>query len=104
MGPLEKQIREKIEKEFSPVRVDLENESHKHQFSRGPEGHFKLLVVSEAFEGLRSVERHQRIFALVDEELRTGVHALTIKALTPAESEKQGIHFESPACLHGLKE
>jgi stress-induced morphogen len=104
MGPIEAQILEKIKAAFQPLRLELENESHKHQFSRGPEGHFKLLVISSVFDGLRSVERHQKIFALLQSELSSAVHALTIKALTPEEGEKQGVKFESPACLHGLKD
>lgn len=104
MGPIETQILKKVTEAFQPVRIELENESHRHGFSRGPEGHFKLLVISSAFSGLRSIERHQKIFSLLKSEMDSGVHALTIKAMTPEESEKQGVHFESPACQHGLKD
>jgi BolA protein len=104
MGPIEKQIFDKLNSEFQPVRLDIENESHKHQFSRGPEGHFKLLVVSNAFSGMKTIERHQKIFALLKSEMSNGVHALAIKALTTEESEKLGVQFDSPACAHGLKD
>ena len=104
MGPVETQILEKVKTEFQPLLVQLENESHRHNFSRGPEGHFKLLVVSPAFAGLRTIERHQKIFALLQAEMNAGVHALTIRALTPEESEKMGVKFDSPACQHGLKD
>lgn len=99
MGPLESQIRQKIESAFSPIALELENESSKHGFSRGPEGHFKLLVVSDAFEGLRSVERHQKVFAILKMEMTT-LHALAIRALTPAEYEKASGEFKSPQCAH----
>lgn len=104
MGPIESTILKKVTDAFQPVRIELENESHRHNFSRGPEGHFKLLVISNAFAGLRSIERHQKIFALLKSEMDAGVHALTIKAMTVEESEKQGVNFESPACQHGLKD
>lgn len=104
MGPIESQILEKIRTAFQPLRLELENESHRHGFSRGPEGHFKLLVVSNAFSGLRTLDRHQKIFALLKSEMEAGVHALTIKAMTSEESEKLGVHFDSPACQHGLKD
>jgi stress-induced morphogen len=104
MGPIESKIFEKVKAEFQPLRLELENESHRHNFSRGPEGHFKLLVISGAFQGLRSMERHQKIFALLKSEMDAGVHALTIKAMTPEESEKLGVTFDSPACQHGLKD
>lgn len=101
MGPVESRIREKISNALRPVTLDLENESAKHGFSRGPEGHFKLFVVSPVFEGLRSVERHQKIFAILHEEM-TVVHALAIRALTPSENEKKAgsAQFQSPKCGH----
>lgn len=104
MGPIESRIVEKIKTAFQPQQMSLENESHRHQFSRGPEGHFKLLVVSPLFAGLRTLERHQKIFTLLKDEMNAGVHALSIRALTPEEGEKMGLQFESPACAHGLKD
>ena len=48
--------------------------------------HWEALVVSRQFEGLRLIQRHQRIYATLGERMRTDeVHALSIKALTPAE-------------------
>jgi len=104
MGPIEQQIFDKLKTEFQPARLEIENESHKHGFSRGPEGHFKLLVVSNVFSGMKTIERHQKIFSLLKSELSNGVHALAIKAMTLEESEKLGVKFDSPACAHGLKD
>jgi acid stress-induced BolA-like protein IbaG/YrbA len=48
--------------------------------------HWQALIVSPAFEGLRPVQRHQRVYAALGERMHTDeVHALSIKALTPAE-------------------
>ena len=48
--------------------------------------HWDALVVSPEFEGRRAVQRHQRVYATLGERMRTDeVHALSIKALTPAE-------------------
>ncbi|AOV18027.1 hypothetical protein BJI67_14005 [Acidihalobacter aeolianus] len=47
---------------------------------------FEAVVVSEAFEGLSPVKEHQLVFATVNEHIASGaIHALTIKAYTPAE-------------------
>ncbi len=43
--------------------------------------------MSEAFHGLALVKRHQRIYALLDEELKAGLHALSMNLKTPAEVE-----------------
>ena len=48
--------------------------------------HWDALVVSREFEGQRPIRRHQRVYATLGERMRTDeVHALSIKALTPAE-------------------
>jgi acid stress-induced BolA-like protein IbaG/YrbA len=47
--------------------------------------HFDALVVSNAFEGRSRVQRHQLVYAALGERMREEVHALSIKALTPAE-------------------
>lgn len=48
--------------------------------------HWEALVVSGEFEGKRLIQRHQRVYATLGERMRTDeVHALSIKALTPAE-------------------
>ena len=48
--------------------------------------HWDALVVSPDFEGKRAIQRHQRVYATLGAKMRTDeVHALSIKALTPAE-------------------
>ncbi len=47
--------------------------------------HFDALVVSRAFEGKSRVQRHQLVYAALGDRMREEVHALSIKALTPAE-------------------
>lgn len=47
--------------------------------------HFDALVVSSAFEGKSRVQRHQLVYRALGERMREQVHALSIKALTPAE-------------------
>jgi acid stress-induced BolA-like protein IbaG/YrbA len=47
--------------------------------------HFDALVVAAAFEGKSRVQRHQLVYRVLGERMRGEVHALSIKALTPAE-------------------
>src|SRR2546423_1838448 len=97
---IENALREKLQKTFAPVELELTNESHAHGFSRGPEGHFKLFIVSETFKGMNKVQRHQSILGLVKDEMAAGIHALTIRALTPEEQTQDSGNFSSPACQH----
>ena len=48
--------------------------------------HYNLVVVGEVFEGLRPVKRQQTVYAALSEQIASGaMHAVNIKAFTPAE-------------------
>jgi acid stress-induced BolA-like protein IbaG/YrbA len=47
--------------------------------------HFDALIVSRAFEGKSRVQRHQIVYGALGERMREEIHALSIKAVTPAE-------------------
>ena len=94
---VEAAIREKLKKAFSPSELVVENESAKHAGHSGArdrlgratgETHFRVTVVSGAFEGQSRVERHRRVNDVLKDELKGPVHALAIKALTPSEASK----------------
>lgn len=103
MGPIAQSIESKLTQALSPDHMELVNESHQHS---GPavESHFRLLISSMDFEGLSRIQRQRKIFEILDEELKSGVHALTIRALTPGEFKKGlGDGFVSPVCHGGSK-
>jgi len=85
---------------LEPQHIELINESMSHAgYFEGKESHFKLTIVSDAFEGKRLVGRHQLIYGLVNSLLTSQggqVHALAIHAYTP--TEWQGQSPDSPLC------
>lgn len=98
-------IRGKLERAFHPVHFALENESHLHGAGLPGETHFKLVLVSPKFEGLSRVDRQREVAALLDDERARGLHALTMRVMTPAEWDrvKDSFEMESPACRGGSK-
>jgi len=84
LGPVGQLITEKLRQAFTPSKLDVVDESHKHKGHAGarPEGesHFRVHIVSPAFAGLSRIERHRRINAVLAEELAGPVHALAIAA------------------------
>ena len=51
--------------------------------------HWYATVVSASFDGVRPIARHQRVYAAMGQRMKTDeVHALSIKAFTPAEWAK----------------
>ena len=49
--------------------------------------HFEALIVSSAFEGKSRVARHQLVYAALGERMKSEIHALSMRTLTPAEYE-----------------
>ena len=47
--------------------------------------HFDAIIVSDAFEGKRPVQRHQLVYGVLGDRMKEEIHALSIKALTPSE-------------------
>ncbi|MBU6444808.1 MAG: BolA family transcriptional regulator [Alphaproteobacteria bacterium] len=87
-------IRRKLTEGFAPAALDIEDESSRHAGHAGSrpggETHFRVRIVSPAFEGVSRVERQRRIYAALADELKTRVHALVLTALTPAEAASRG--------------
>lgn len=99
---LEQQLIQRLN-DLSPIHLEVVNESSGHGgYFLGKESHFKVIVVSEAFEGLRLVQRHQKIYAAAGDLLSPGaIHALAIHTFLP--SEWTGQTTTSPDCAHAPK-
>ncbi|MEZ4450041.1 MAG: BolA family protein [Nannocystaceae bacterium] len=103
-GPIEAAIAAKLAAGLAPAHLMVENQSHRHSVAPGSETHFKVVVVSDAFDGQLLIARHRQVHALLADELKGGVHALSIEALTPAQwAARGGEVMASPPCLGGSK-
>ncbi|KAJ2726655.1 BolA domain UV induced protein Uvi31 [Coemansia sp. Benny D115] len=96
-GKLYKIIQERLTKAFEPVRLEIENESHKHrhhapmQGVQSTETHFRVRIISEQFEGLTLLKRQRAVYGLFKEEMQMegGIHALALVTKTPEEVRKE---------------
>jgi BolA family transcriptional regulator, general stress-responsive regulator len=82
-------IRAQLERTFPGAGLELIDDSHRHAGHAGARdgrGHFRLRIVSNAFVGVRPLQRHQLVYRALDELMRTDIHALSITALTPDEA------------------
>ena len=98
-------IEKKLLTAFSPLYLDVINESHKHNVPVGSESHFKVIIVSQEFEEERLIKRHRAVNSVLSEELAVKIHALALHTYT--EKEWQDYYAEntplSPNCLGGGK-
>merc|ERR1719348_997518 len=101
-GPVSSAIQAKLSEALSPVHLDVINESHMHNVPQGSETHFKVVVVSQQFKDVKLIGRHRLVNGILEQELQSGVHALSIVAKTP-DQWGEGLQVEkSPACRGGF--
>ncbi len=83
-------ITARLKEALDPVSLEVIDESHLHAGHAGArpggQSHFRIKVVSAAFDGKSRVERHRMVNRVLGAELAGPVHALAIRALTPAEA------------------
>ena len=97
-------IEQKIHQGLPATHLDVTNESHMHNVPDGSESHFRVVVVSEAFNDLALLGRHRKINALLKEELAGNIHALALHTFTPEEWLARGESADaSPECRGGSK-
>jgi BolA family transcriptional regulator, general stress-responsive regulator len=85
---------------FAPNTLIVEDESAKHAghagASLGGETHYAVHIVSDQFTGLSRVERQRRINQALAAEFQSGLHALSLKALTAFEASQLSAAAVSP--------
>jgi len=87
---------------LQPEFLEVINESHNHNVPPGSESHFKVIVVSEAFQGKMLVARHRMVNDILADELAHAIHALVLHTMTMEEWVKKGGKSNaSPPCLGG---
>jgi BolA protein len=83
-------IRSRLTEALAPLSLEIIDDSHRHAGHAGarPEGesHFTVEIVSERFRGLGRVARQRLVYDLLAEPMRSDIHALALKTLTPEEA------------------
>lgn len=105
MSTTQESIEQKLREAFTPLHLEVINESHMHSVPEGSESHFKVVLVSESFAGEKLIARHRRVNQVLKAELGGGIHALALHTLTPDDwFERGGGVADSPPCLGGSKQ
>ena len=101
---MQETVSQKLNSELSPLFIQVENESHMHNVPPNSETHFKVVLVTEQFQGKLPVKRHQMVYKLLADEMQAGVHALALHTYTPDEwQQRQQNSPDSPNCMGGGK-
>jgi BolA protein len=84
-------IRRRLEAAFEPEELTVSDDSHRHAGHAGARdgrGHFKVRILSRAFAGKKTVERHRMVYAALGSLMQTDIHALGLVAASPDDPER----------------
>ncbi len=87
-------IEKTLTEALAPVHLVVEDESALHAGHAGAAsggGHFRVLIVAGGFRGQSPVARQRAVYAALGDAMRSTIHALALRTLTPEEWEKQRI-------------
>jgi len=95
-------IEQKLTDDFQPDHLEVINESHKHNVPAGSESHFRVVMVSSAFNARNALARHRMVNKTLVNELANKIHALALRLHTPEQWEAMGRTDPtvSPPCAH----
>ena len=81
----ESTIYKKLQTNFKPSFLKVENESHLHknhpQSPKGGNSHFYVEIKSNIFNNLSRLQSQRRIYKVLENEMKSFVHALRIKII-----------------------
>jgi BolA family transcriptional regulator, general stress-responsive regulator len=90
MGPIKDQLDRILQQSFTPTLLDVEDFSEEHHghagYRDGGQTHFRVKIVSPAFEGLSRIDRARRVHEALGPDLLHSIHALTLTLKTPGEA------------------
>ena len=87
-GERRERLAGRLEEGLRPDHLEVIDDSHRHAGHAGAadgRGHFTVLIVSQRFAGLGTLQRHQLVYEVVGDMMTTDIHALSIQALAPGE-------------------
>lgn len=68
-------IKALIERGLPGAQVEVDGDGH----------HFEAIVVAKEFAGKSMLQQHQMVYAALGDKMRSEIHALSFRTLTPEE-------------------
>ena len=77
--------------------LEIIDESPNHGGYSGTVSHVKIIVVSDDFEGLSLIKRHQLVYKALDNLVKE-IHAISIVSKTVSQWTESSNYISSPDC------
>ena len=87
---MKNKIEELIKSNLNIIKIsiaDFSNEHKSHSTYDGG-GHYQAIIISNDFEGLSLLERHQKIYSILGDLMTNEIHAFSMKTYTNSEFQK----------------
>ncbi len=89
--PTAEELTSRLQTAFPEGRIQVTDDSHLHAGHAGAAsggGHYSVRLISGEFSGLSTLARHRLVYDSVRDWMPDRIHALSIEARTPAESDR----------------
>ena len=84
-------IRSKLEDGLKLQCLRIRDDSEKHRghsgYNAAGASHLHIKIVTDSFDGMSRIARYRKVYSLLDHELQSHIHALSLDLKTPAEFE-----------------
>ncbi len=91
---MEKEIKNNLLHSFEVHHLEIQNDSKLHS-RPGNHTHYRVLLVSNDFENLGKVKRHQAVYKSMDNFFQKGLHSLSLQTYTIEEWKEQQMNNPS---------
>ncbi len=81
-------LEETLRAALQPQHLEVYDDSARHKGhvgAAGGGGHFRVVIVSEAFRDQTPVARQRAVYAVLGDAMHSTIHALAMRTLTPEE-------------------
>ena len=79
------EMRRRLIEAFSPIALDLQDDSADHIGHGATGGHYSVRIVADAFSGQSTINRHRMVYRALGELMQKEIHALSIRAEPPTD-------------------
>ena len=90
---LKDKIEEKLKNSFAPTYLRVDDDSALHAGHSGAipgkSTHFRVRIISDVFCELSRIERHKKVYACLNQEFKSGLHAFQLETLCPQEVQEE---------------
>ena len=87
---IQNEIKDRLSKKMELIHFEMKDFTGRHLNHKTHEGgfHLEAIIVSNDFQDLTLIKRHQKVYEAIGDLMKHEIHALSMKTLIQSEWEK----------------